>query len=235
MRDVDEQPSVSEPSCFRRTKDETIRVGLLLGLSACRACVVLTGTRVLRSLRAGFFVEAGFQVKGGLLGWPWTWKKSYAPPSGWNERFQDEWVFEYTLEKTGSTFFLHCSTRNGKMYVRAIRANNLEGQPDINVLGLEISKYVSPKEEIVAATSWAAVLHNTDKLAEQTMEHLIQPFLVTEKRELLASPNSSKWKDYLAIKASEWTDASVVLPVLSVGLVFAMGLGMSVYRRRISL
>lgn len=196
---------------------------------------MLTRNCVLRSVRAGFFVEAGFQVKGGLLGWPWTWKKSYAPPSGWNERFQDEWVFEYTLEKTGSTFFLHCSTRNGKMYVRAIRANNLEGQPNINVLGLEISKYVSPKEEIAAATSWAAVLRNKDKLAEQTMEHLIQPFLVTEKRELLASPNSSKWKDYLAIKASEWTDASVVLPVLSVGLVFAMGLGMSVYRRRISL
>lgn len=220
---------------LRRTKDDADRRSIVGEGLPSRLCALLTETRVARTSRAGSFVEAGFLVKGGSLGWPWTWNKSYAPPVGWNERFQDEWVFEYTLAKTGSTFFLHCSTRNGKMYVRAIRANNLEEQPDIGVLGLEISKYVSSKEEIAAADSWATVLHNVDKLAEQAREHLVLPFLVKEKRELSPSEDAVTWKDYMAVKASEWTEAGVVLPALSVGLVFAMGLGMSVYRRRISL
>lgn len=111
----------------------------------------------------------------------------------------------------------------------------MEEQPDIGVLGLETSNYVPPKEEIVAARSWGSVLRNVEKLTSQAHEHLILPFLTKESRPLPPANEAYNWKEYIAVKASEWTDAKLLVPALSAGLVFAMGIGMSVYRRRISL
>lgn len=97
----------------------------------------------------------------------------YMPPSDWNGRFKDEWVFKYTKDGKANKFTLHCSlqSQSKRMFVHASEEHNIN---NIQILGLQLENYV-PDTSKLKSNQWSGVITNETSLVELFCKYITVP------------------------------------------------------------
>ncbi|KAI8473003.1 MAG: hypothetical protein J3K34DRAFT_196154 [Monoraphidium minutum] len=121
-------------------------------------------------------LEAGFEVCPPAAGEGAPRATRASPAAGWDRRFPDEWVFEYTHPDKLGRFALHCSLQraSGRMLASAMET----GAPrNHHMLGLQLQNYVPGGAAAFDGPGWAGVVARQGAVLVMIEEHVAGPLL----------------------------------------------------------